>query len=132
MTSWEGLNRRRFPRVKYPCLVTVWYEAEGEGEEDREIFLTHTENLGTGGAAIICHKRFKLFAPIELEIDLLDMEAHVRCKGKIVWLVQRKDPDIRKPMVYDIGVEFQDLQEEDAQRIAKIVQQLGKHQENIA
>ncbi len=37
-----------------------------------------------------------------------------------------------KARVYDIGVEFQYLQEEDAQRIAKIVQQLGKHQENIA
>jgi c-di-GMP-binding flagellar brake protein YcgR len=129
MTSWEGLNRRNFPRVKYPCLVTIWYEEEGN---DKEIFLTHTENLGIGGAAVICHKRFKLFSPIDLEIDLLDMETHVRCKGKIVWLVQRKDPDVRRPVVYDIGVEFQDIKEEDARRISTIVQRLGRHQDNFA
>ena len=129
MSPWEGLNRRRFPRVKYPCLVTVWYGEEGEGE--RETFLTHTENLGIGGSCIICHKRFKMFAPIEMEIDLLDMEGHVRCKGKIVWVVQRKDPDSRKPLTYDIGVEHEDLNEEDKRRVSKIVQRLGKHPENL-
>ncbi len=130
MTSWEGLNRRRFPRVKYPCLVTVWYE--NEEDNDKETFLTHTENLGSGGVAVICHKRFKLFALVDLEIDLLDMTDHIRCKGKIVWVVQRKDPDIRRPVVYDIGVEFQGLNDADAQRVAKVVNRLGVHPENAA
>jgi len=128
MTPWEGLNRRRFPRVKYPCLVTAWYD---DGEE-KETFLTHTENLGIGGACLISHKRFKLFSPIDLEIDLLDMDPHVKCAGKIVWLVQRKDPDSRKPTAFDVGVEFSGLAEEDTRRISKIVQRLGKHPENLA
>lgn len=127
MSPWEGLNRRRFPRVKYPCLVTVWYEME----EDRETFLTHTENLGIGGACMICSKRFKLFSPVELEIDLLDMEGHVRCHGKVVWVVQRKDADPRKPVCYDTGIEFTDLKDEDRARISKVVQRLGKHPGNL-
>jgi len=130
MTSWEGLNRRRFPRVKYPCLVTAWYESEEEN--DKEIFLTHTENIGTGGCAIICHKRFKLFSSVALEIDLLDMEEHIHCKAKVVWVVQRKDPDVRRPVVYDIGVEFQEVREEDARRISKIIQRLSQHPGNLA
>ncbi len=132
MSSWEGLNRRRFPRVKYPCLVTFWCESEDGSEGEKEIFLTHTENLGTGGSAIVCHKRFKLFSSLDLEIDLLDMQDHVRCKGKVVWIVQHKDPDVRRPLVYDIGIEFQEIREEDVQRISKIVQRLGMHQDNLA
>jgi Tfp pilus assembly protein PilZ len=108
--------------------VTVWCD-EDDGE--REIFLTHTENLGIGGACIICHRRFRLFSPVEMEIDLMDMEDHIRCKGKIVWLVQRKDPDARKPKSFDIGVEFQDLKEEDRKRVSKIVQRLGKYPDNL-
>ena len=128
MSPWEGLNRRRFPRVKYPCLVTVWY---GQEEGDTETFLTHTENLGIGGVCMICTRRFKMFSPVKLEIDLLDMESHIRCKGKIVWLVQRKDPDPRKPVVYDVGIEFEDLKEEDQRRVSKVIQRLGKHPENL-
>lgn len=127
MSPWEGLNRRRFPRVKYPCLVTVWYE---EGQE-KETFLTHTENLGIGGACLLFHKRFKMFAAIDLEIDLLDMEEHICCKGKIVWVVQHKDPDPRRPLSYDIGVEFEGLSEENKRRVSKVVQRLGKHPENL-
>ncbi len=128
MTPWQGLNRRKFPRVKYPCLVTVWYESEGK----QETFLTHTENVGIGGVCVICHKRLKMFSPVDMEIDLMDMDAHIRSKGKAMWVVQRKDPGQHKPMVFDVGVEFLDLKEEDKERIAKVVQQLGKYPENAA
>ncbi len=125
MSPWEGLNRRRFPRVNYPCLVTVWVDSEGE----KETFLTHTENIGIGGVCLTANKRFKLFSPIDIELDLLDMEDHLRCKGKVVWLVQRKDPDPRRPMLFDLGIEFEDIGEEEQRRISKIVQHLQKHQE---
>jgi Tfp pilus assembly protein PilZ len=105
----------------------VWYEEENQ----RETFLTHTENVGIGGVCVICHQRLKMFSPVSLEIDLLDMEEHVRCKGKIMWVVQRKDMDPGKPTSFDIGVEFQDIKDDDQRRVSKIVQRLGKYQENI-
>lgn len=127
MSPWEGLNRRKFPRVKYPCLVTVWF---GEGE-DRETFLTHTENLGIGGVCIICHKRVKLFSGVSMEIDLMDMEKHIVCSGKVVWVVQRKDPDPHKPIAFDVGIEFRDVKKDDQRRVSKIVQRLGKYADNM-
>ena len=127
MSPWEGLNRRKFPRVKYPCLATVWYE----GAEEEDTFLTHTENLGIGGVCIIFNKRLKLFTPIKLEIDLLDMEDHILSEGKVVWVVQCKNVDARKPVAYDIGIEFGQLKESDQQRVSRIVQRLGKHPENL-
>ena len=44
--TWEGLNRRRFPRVKFPCLVKVIVNGVVF-----ETHLTHTENISIGGEA---------------------------------------------------------------------------------
>ena len=126
--NWEGLNRRKFPRVSYPCLVTVWMK----GDDDKEMFLTHTDNLGAGGAAIHCHRRLKLFDPVELEIDLLDLEEHLRCRGKVVWCVQRKERDPHKAFNFDVGVEFEEIQEKDKERISKIVEHLRRNQKIIS
>jgi len=51
MTYWEGLNRRKFPRANYPCLVVI-----REGKE-KNIILTHTENIGIGGVCIALKKK---------------------------------------------------------------------------
>jgi Tfp pilus assembly protein PilZ len=96
--SWDGLNRRRFPRVIYPCLVKV--------SSNNETLLTHTENIGTGGVCLIIKKEIKLFTDVEVEIDLLDVDDHIKTAGKVVWVVRRKAIVPVKPMFYDVGVEF--------------------------
>ncbi len=122
MSPWEGLNRRRFPRVNYPCMVTVW-----QADDNSKVFLTHTENLGVGGICVVFNWRVELFTPVTLEIDLMDMDDHVRCKGKVVWSVQHKEPDSRKPVSFDVGVEFVDLRDEDRTRIETIIKKLTKY-----
>jgi c-di-GMP-binding flagellar brake protein YcgR len=99
--TWDGLNRRRFPRVVYPCLIKI-----STKEDDMEMLLTHTENIGTGGVCVIVKKEIKLFTDVEVEIDLLDTDDHIKTSGKIVWVVRRKAIESLKPMFYDIGVEF--------------------------
>ena len=73
MSKWDGLDRRRFPRVNYPCLVVI----EGETEER---ILAHTENVGIGGVCVILKQDVKLFTSVEVELDLLDMKEHIKCK----------------------------------------------------
>jgi len=52
-----GLDRRAFPRVVYPSLVVV-----GNGDKDeKEVILTHTENVGVGGMCVILKKNIKDF-----------------------------------------------------------------------
>ena len=98
MGSWAGLNRRNFPRVVYPCQIII------RDKEDKKIaILTHTENVGCGGACVVLKRNLKLFSPVEIELDLLDMENHIQCQGKIVWSVQRKDSEEKKPLFYDVG-----------------------------
>ena len=117
--SWNGLERRKFPRANYPCLVTIHHHIDKD-----ESILTHTENLGIGGVCVIIKKSIKLFTPASLEIDLLDTNLHVKCKGKVVWCVQRRSSENKKPSFYDTGIEFVGLTEKDQERIEEIVARL--------
>ena len=101
---WNGLNRRRFARIMYPCLVRVL----SNGPQP-DIFLTHTENIGVGGIYIIVKKEIKLFACVDIEIDLMDEVDHILVSGRAVWSVRRKTVESLKPSFYDIGIEFENI-----------------------
>lgn len=116
---WDGLNRRRFPRVVFPCLIKV--SSKGGG---KEIILTHTQNIGVGGAGVMVKKEFKLFADVELEIDLLDELDHIKTNGKIVWVVRRKATEEIKPMFYDIGIEFVSLPDRQQGHLQTVIDKL--------
>jgi hypothetical protein len=122
--NWDGIDRRKFPRVAYPCLIKVRHEQDG-----LSALLTHTENIGIGGFCVILKNPIKLFTPIELEIDLLDTQDHVVCKGKVVWSVQRHSKEAKKPMFFDIGIEFVEMSDADLLRIKHILDHLAKAEE---
>ncbi len=110
--GWDGLNRRKFPRIVYPCLVRI-----ASKEEVQDTYLTHTENIGVGGICVIVKREIKMFSPVELEIDLLEDGDNITAKGKVVWNVRRKGIEAHKPMFYDIGIEFESLKEKDSKRL---------------
>jgi Tfp pilus assembly protein PilZ len=118
MTPWNGLNRRRFPRIKYPCLVTF--------RNPDEVLLTHTENLGIGGVGLMVKKNVKIFSEVILEIDLMDLQEHIKCRGKVVWAIRHKEQEGNKPLMYDIGIEFVDVGPGEVQRLEKVVQHLAR------
>jgi c-di-GMP-binding flagellar brake protein YcgR len=123
MNHWEGLNRRRFPRVHYPCLVVVRI-----GSDEPEMLLTHTQNIGRGGVGILIRKNLRLFTPVELELDLMDLENHVSCHGRVVWSVHRKKEETKGPQFYDVGIEFVDLKEVDARRLEDTIFRVGRYE----
>ena len=121
MTSWDGMNRRKFPRVYYPCLIVLRC-AQGE----QESILTHTENIGIGGVCVTINRNIPMFSPVELEIDLLDTESHIKCHGKVVWAIQRKLDEKKKPLFYDLGIEFSDIPPNDQKRLDEVVKRFVK------
>ncbi|HLF18923.1 MAG TPA: PilZ domain-containing protein [Candidatus Omnitrophota bacterium] len=126
MSQWDGLNRRRFPRVKFPCLVVI-HQKEGDS---KETILCHTENVGVGGTCIIIKQHVKLFAPVDIELDLMDMKEHVKCKGKVVWNIRRRKETDNKPLFYDIGIEFVDIKPADHKRIEDVIIKLVKEKKD--
>ena len=116
---WSGMNRRKFPRVNYPCLIIIRRD-----HEKQEAILTHTENVGAGGVCIILKKDLGIFSPVNLEIDLMDMQPHIKCEGKVTWVVKRSTAEQKKASFFDTGVEFVNLKEKDKNRIDMVVDRL--------
>ena len=120
MTNWDGLNRRKFPRVNYPCLIIIRHSHSAP-----EVILTHTENIGTGGICVIVKKNFQLFSTVELEIDLMDTGNHIKCQGKVVWSIRRKMTEKSKPLFYDLGIEFLAMPAAEHKRVEEIARRLA-------
>ncbi len=117
--AWEGLNRRKFPRANFPCLIKIIHPGEAD-----EVILTHTENVSLGGTCVIIKKAFDLFTQVTVEIDLMDAGEPILCRAKVVWSVRRKAIEESKPSFYDLGLEFLDIQSQDRSRLEKVVEHL--------
>ncbi len=120
--SWEGENRRKFPRVLYPCMIKLVSK-----QKDVPTFLTHTENIGIGGVSVTVKKEVKLFTDVELEIDLLDAQDHIKTIGKVVWVVRRKSDESIKPLFYDVGIEFVSLPAKQKEHLKDTIDRVVKN-----
>ncbi len=56
----------------------------------------------------------------------MDFQEHLKCQGKVVWAIRRREQEKTKPLFYDVGIEFVDLAPKDLQRLENIVQHLAK------
>lgn len=113
--AWEGMNRRRFPRANYACVVTIRRKGHAEA------FNTKTENIGSGGICVMLPKETGIFNPVEIELDIKDTQTMISCNGTIVWVVHRSEFGKEASDSYDTGIEFSDLKEKDQLRIDKII-----------
>ena len=116
--AWNGFNRRQFPRLVYPCLVTIKSK-----EMDNVALLTHTENIGVGGIGVIVRAELKLFSHVDVEVDLLDESDHILAQGSVAWVVRRKATEKHKPFFYDPRIQFENIQEKDKGRLETAVVQ---------
>ncbi len=126
MNKWEGLNKRKFPRVNYPCLVVL-----RNSSNNQDVILAHTENIGSGGMCVILRQDIRIFSMVEIELDLLDLANHIKCTGKVVWNVQRQEGAAAKPMFYDIGIEFEKIDPKDRERLEQIIDRLANSQKDV-
>ena len=112
---WEGIDKRKFPRVNYKCLIKV-----AENGHD-EAFAAYTQNIGAGGICVLLDKSVELFKSAVLEITLPDSRDPVKCKGTVVWVIRRRDYRHSDQSEYDTGIEFTNISSEDRNRIATLV-----------
>lgn len=113
--TWEGINQRKFPRVSYKCHIKV----TAQGHE--EVLETFTENIGSGGICVVLDKDFGLFETVGLEVFIDNGDSPIVCNGTIVWVVRRHPATKGEADHYDTGIEFQDIQDEDRDRITRLV-----------
>ncbi|MFH1854235.1 MAG: PilZ domain-containing protein [Candidatus Omnitrophota bacterium] len=112
---WSGINRRKFPRANYPCIITV------KRKDQSDSISTTTENIGVGGICVMLPKDLGIFAPVEIQLDILDSQPLIKCDGAIVWIVAKKTDEDK---IYDTGIEFTNLQRKDTMRINDVVEKV--------
>jgi len=115
---WNGIDRRRFPRATYSCLITIRRRITSKS------IATNTENIGAGGICVIIKDDLGLFQGVDLEINLEDGQPPVKCGGTVVWVVKKGDQKKKGGYLFDTGVEFIDIRPEDIDRIAAIVDKI--------
>jgi hypothetical protein len=119
MMIWEGIDKRKFPRVKYKCLISISDNGQSE------VFDAYTENIGAGGICVVLGKEFDLFKTAELQIQLYEAAKPIECKGTIVWVIRRSIDDTGA-FEYDIGIEFTSISKSDKESIVNLVDEVLK------
>lgn len=103
-------DRRRFPRL----LAQVYYRPAGPE------FLHHrraARNVSLGGMRVYSDDELSIGTPVEIEL-LIDEQTTARCWARIAW-IERLGEDAGA--VYDIGLEFTDMTEEDRSRLSRVL-----------
>jgi len=110
-------ERRKFVRANFPCKIMIY------DIEDHSLF-THTENIGAGGVRVIIEEKLDVFSSVGLEIYIRDNP--VTCKGKVVWVVEKKSRAKAETYFFDTGIEFYDIKDRDRKTIDDIVRDIAK------
>jgi len=77
MSAWDGIERRRFIRVKLHCQTNIY------GGPDI-IISTYAEDISQKGLKVSIKRELKHSSLVDLEIYL--RENPIICKGKIAWV----------------------------------------------
>ena len=117
---WQGMNQRRFPRIKSRCDVKL-----REGRHSTAIS-TVTENIGLGGLCVLLDRGMDIFASVDLELYIDDGKSPIKTQGTIVWVVPRSGFD-KKKSSFDTGIEFSVLSGDDKARLEAVLDKIESH-----
>ncbi|KPK96658.1 MAG: hypothetical protein AMJ95_12940 [Omnitrophica WOR_2 bacterium SM23_72] len=112
-----AIEKRKFPRVNINCKISTAYG-------DRLLVLeSHTENLGEGGIRVILAQRLSVTTAVDLDLFLPGDETPIRCKGEVVWANEMKPQGVN-PRLYDTGIKFIEISEQNKNTIRQLVHSL--------
>jgi Tfp pilus assembly protein PilZ len=89
-------------------------------ESPIRLLVSHTENICEAGVRVILEEKLKAFITVGVEV-YLEKTQPVKCKGKVVWAMEKVNPLETQATRYDIGVEFTDISTADKESIRNLV-----------
>lgn len=121
--NWEGQDRRKFLRADFPCKIVV-------GSPIR-LLVSHTENISEGGIRVFLEEKLSAYTNVSMEI-FFEKDRPIKCKGKIMWVVERINPIEKKAILFDTGIRFFEINDSDKQYIRQLVEKIVEknNQEN--
>ncbi len=114
---YNGIEKRKFKRVRCPCKIWIYSISE-------HTILTHTENISAGGVRVLIEEKLDIDSIVGIEVKL--KENTIACKGRIVWVVNRHSP-YKKGICYnDTGIEFLEITDRQRDCIDKFIENICK------
>jgi hypothetical protein len=108
------VEKRMYPRVDVTCKISAVF-----GERIL-VFNVHTENLGEGGARFILEDKLNISTAVDIELFFPDQKTPLQCKGEIIW-ANEINPSGVNPQLFDTGVRFVGISEQNKEAIRKMV-----------
>lgn len=118
---WNGEERRRSPRVVFPCRIIV--------ASPIRLLNTHTENVSEGGIRVLLEEKLGVYTIVGLEI-FINREKPIKCKGRVRWVVEKVNPLEREPLLFDTGIEFVEINDCDRKYLSELVNHLLSKKQN--
>ena len=119
---WDSINRRKFPRANYKCLISIRKRLTSK------VISTRTENIGAGGICVMLKEDLGLFQGVDIELFISEgNNPPIKCGGTVVWVVKKAQPK-KGEHLFDTGIEFIDIRPEDRERITEVVEDILKSQ----
>jgi c-di-GMP-binding flagellar brake protein YcgR len=112
-------ERRVFKRAQYECKINICYS--------NETLTATVKNIGQGGVLVVFDKEMPRGLPVQLEV-FLDQGKIIKCEGNIVWSLIKTDIFGDSKTVYETGIQFIRLSDEDKGTISIIVSSMEKEQ----
>ena len=108
-------EKRKFVRLS--ALVDVIYSKRAITEKETSI----TRNISQGGICLIAYDELNERDVLDLKLYLPGENSPIQATGKVVWVKEFIIGSIEEGKRYDVGIEFMDIKEEDANRVNKYV-----------
>lgn len=114
--SWDYEERRQFVRAAFPCELSVHTAVENT-------IYTQTENISAGGIRVLIEKRIPPASIIKVTLYKI-RETPIICVGRVIWVFTRNHPQNKNLTLFDIGIEFYEIAEEEILEIKNLIASL--------
>jgi c-di-GMP-binding flagellar brake protein YcgR len=111
--AWNNPERRQFVRVNFPCRIVLHKPQE-------HIISTKVKDVSTGGIRIVIAEKLETSSLVNLTIYGL-AKRPITCRGRIKWAFSRKNSKDNNSYLFDTGIEFHKINDQDLKKIKSIV-----------
>jgi hypothetical protein len=82
------------------------------------------KNIGVGGVLITLSQELMRDIPMKLEL-FIEPKAIIRCTGHVVWVLQRTDHADPTRVLFDTGIQFDEISETDRGLLKELVDRIN-------
>ncbi|NIM90680.1 MAG: hypothetical protein GTO17_06990 [Candidatus Aminicenantes bacterium] len=111
-------EKREFARLDLN--VRVDWKRITETPAPEQEFSDKTKNISAGGICLVVYEKMEVGEKMQIEMELPSKKV-IKAEGKVVWVSEYEISGREEETVYDIGVEFVKISQEERDEINQFV-----------